>query len=171
MRRLKKTEHSSEYVKLLDEMPGIGIRSAERIIAETGTNMEQFVSADHFCSWAGIVPQCNESAGKKKSTRIRKGNKFLKATIVECARAAIRNKDSYFYAKYSKIASRRGGNRALIAVAHSMLLAIYHILKDKQQFKDLGSNYFTTINAEKIKNRNIRSLESLGFEVNLIPQT
>lgn len=133
--------------------------------------MEQFISADHFCSWAGIVPQCNESAGKKKSTRIRKGNKFLKATIVECARAAIRHKDSYFYAKYTKIAARRGGKRALIAIAHSMLLAIYHILKKKEHFMDLGSNYFTSMNAEKIINKNIRSLENLGFEVSLMPQT
>lgn len=152
-------------------MPGIGVRSAERIIAETGINMEQFKSADYFCSWAGIVPQCNESAGKKKSTRIRKGNKFLKATIVECARAAIRHKDSYFHTKYTNIAARRGGKRALIAIAHSMLLAIYHILKKKEHFRDLGSNYFTSMNAEKIKNRNIRSLENLGFEVSLVPQT
>jgi len=133
--------------------------------------MDQFANADHFSSWAGLVPVCNESAGKKKSTRIRKGNKFLKATIVECARAAIRCKNSYFFAKYTKIAARRGGKRALIAVAHSMLLAIYHILKEKQKFKDLGSDYFTTMNAEKIKNKNIKSLENLGFEVNLIPQT
>jgi transposase len=167
----KKMQFSSQHIELLDEMPGIGVRSAERIVAETGINMEQFVNADHFCSWSGIVPQCNESAGKKKSTRIRKGNKFLKSTIVECARAAIRCKNSYFYAKYNKIVSRRGGNRALIAVAHSMLLAIYHILKDKQHFKDLGSNYFTTMNSEKIKNRNIKSLESLGFHVDLMPQT
>lgn len=154
---------------MLDEMPGIGLQSAQRIIAEVGIVMEQFPSADHFASWCGIVPACNESAGKKKNSRIRKGNKFIKETIVECARAAIRNKNSYYYAKYCKISARRGGKRALIAVAHSMLLAIYHILKQKQHFADLGSDYFNTINAERILKRNLRSLHDLGYEVELSP--
>jgi len=154
---------------LLDEMPGIGLQSAQRIIAEVGIVMEQFPSADHFASWCGIVPACNESAGKKKNSRIRKGNKFIKETIVECARAAIRNKNSYYYAKYCKISARRGGKRALIAVAHSMLLAIYHILKQKQHFADLGSDYFNTINAERILKKNLRSLHDLGYEVELSP--
>lgn len=141
------------------------MRSAERIIAETGINMEQFRNADHFSSWAGLVPECKESAGKKMSTRIRKGNKHLKSTLVECARATIRKKDSYFYAKYQRIAARRGGKRALIAIAHSMVLAIYHILKDLQPFKDIGSEYFITMNEEKIIKRNIKSIENLGYEV------
>ena len=161
----KKTNTYQKQLELLDGIPGIGVRSAERIIAETGIDMKQFKNADHFCSWSGIVPECKESAGKKMSTRIRKGNKFLKATIVECARAAIRKKDSYFYARYQKIAARRGGKRALIAIAHSMLLAIYHMLKKLEPFKDLGSNYFISINYERIKNKNIKSLENLGYQV------
>ena len=152
---------------MLDEIPGVGLRSAERIIAETGTDMKQFRNADSFASWIGLVPGCNESAGKKKSARIRKGNLFLKSTLVECAHSAIRNKDSYFYAKYHKIAARRGGKRAIVAIAHSMALAIYHILKSKEHFVDLGGDYFNTINAEKIKKRNIQSLEKLGFFVSL----
>jgi transposase len=152
-------------IELLDGMPGIGLQSAQRIIAETGIIMEQFRNADHFCSWAGLVPECKESAGKKMSTKIRKGNKYLKSTIVECARAAIRNKESYLYARYQRIAARRGGKRALIAIAHSMLLAIYHILKDLQPYQDLGSNYYTSLNEEKILKRNIKSLENLGFQV------
>lgn len=127
--------------------------------------MDQFKNADHFSSWAGLVPECKESAGKRMSTRIRKGNKYLKSTLVECARAAIRKKDSYFYGKYQRIAARRGGKRALIAIAHSMVLAIYHILKDLQPFKDLGSNYFITLNEEKIIKRNVKSIENLGYEV------
>ena len=127
--------------------------------------MEQFKNTDHFCSWAGLVPECEESAGKKISTRIRKGNKYLKSTIVECARSAIRKNDSYFYAKYQRIAARRGGKRALIAIAHSMLIAIYHILKELTSFKDLGSNYFVSINEEKIIRKNIKSIENLGYEV------
>lgn len=152
---------------MLDEIPGIGVRSAERILAETGVKMDQFRNADHFASWAGLVPGCNESAGKKKSTKLRKGNKFLKSTLVECAHSAIRHKDSYFYSKYCKIAARRGGKRAIVAVAHSMILAIFHILKNKEHFIDLGSEYFNTINAEKIKNRNINSLVKLGYSVTL----
>ncbi len=152
---------------MIDEIPGIGRRSAERIIAETGIVMTQFRNADHFASWIGLVPGCNESAGKKKSSRIRKGNLHLKATLVECAHAAIRQKESYYHAKYCKIAARRGGKRAVIAVAHSMALAIYHMLLNKQHFVDLGADYFNTINAEKIKKRNIKSLENLGFSVSL----
>lgn len=157
----------NEYIELIDEIPGIGRRSAERIIAETGIEMKQFRNADHFASWAGLVPGCNESAGKKKSSRIRKGNLHLKSTLVECAHSAIRHKDSYFYAKYCRISARRGGKRALVAIAHSMALAIYHILLDKEHFCDLGSDYFNTIYAEKIKKRNIQSLEKLGFSVSL----
>ncbi len=129
--------------------------------------MKQFRNADHFASWAGLVPGCNESAGKKKSARIRKGNLHLKSTLVECAHSAIRHKGSYLYAKYCKIAARRGGKRAIVAVAHSMILAIFHILKNKEHFADLGADYFNTINAEKIKNRNIKALEKLGFSVQL----
>ncbi len=163
----KKTESMNEYIELIDEIPGIGRRSAERIIAETGIEMKQFRNADHFASWAGLVPGCNESAGKKMSSRIRKGNLHLKSTLVECAHSAIRHKDSYFYAKYCRISARRGGKRALVAIAHSMALAIYHILLDKEHFCDLGSDYFNTIYAEKIKKRNIQSLEKLGFSVSL----
>jgi len=163
----KKTESMNEYIELIDEIPGIGRRSAERIIAETGIEMKQFRNADHFASWAGLVPGCNESAGKKMSSRIRKGNLHLKSTLVECAHSAIRHKDSYFYAKYFRISARRGGKRALVAIAHSMALAIYHILLDKEHFCDLGSDYFNTIYAEKIKKRNIQSLEKLGFSVSL----
>ena len=123
MKILKKTEPCEECIELLDEIPGIAKRSAERILAETGVEMKQFRNADHFASWAGLVPGCNESAGKKKSSRIRKGNLFLKSTLVECAHSATRHKDSYFYAKYCKIAARRGGKRAIVAIAHSMCLA------------------------------------------------
>jgi len=153
---------------LLDEIPGIGRRSAERILAETGVEMGQFRNADHFASWAGLVPGCNESAGKKKNSRIRKGNAFLKATIVECAHSAIRHKDSYFYAKYCKIAARRGGKRAIVAVAHSMIVATYHILINREHFVDLGSDFFNTINADKIFKRNIKSLQNLGVDVSAL---
>lgn len=163
----KKTEFAAQEIEWLDGIPGIGRRSAERIIAETGIDMGQFQSAAHFASWAGLVPECNKSAGKKKSTKTRKGNKFLKSTLVECARSAIRNTDSFLHARYKKISARRGGKRAIVAVAHSMLLAIYGIFKNKEPFRDLSSNYYNEINHEKILNRNIQSLQRLGFAVTL----
>lgn len=97
MQILKKTESINWAIEALDDMPGIGRKSAERILAETGVEMEHFQNESRFSSWAGLVPECKESAGKKMSTRIRKENKHLKATLVECARAAIRNKQSYLY--------------------------------------------------------------------------
>lgn len=147
------------------------MQSAQRIIAETGVEMGQFRSANAFASWVGLVPKCNESAGKKKNTRIKKGNKFLKATLVECARAAIRCKKTYYYARYCKIAARRGGKRALIAIAHSMTLAIYHILAKKEHFYDLGCDFYNVLNESRILNRNIASLKALGYEVTLQPST
>ena len=166
----KKTESINWAIQALDEIPGIGRQSAERILAETGVEMEAFPKESQFSSWAGLVPECKESAGKKMSTRIRKGNKYLKATLVECARSAIRNKQSYFYSRYQRIAARRGGKRALIAVAHSMLIAIYHILKEKVPYCDLGANYYSSRNQEKLIQRNLRSLEKLGVEVIIQPK-
>ena len=95
---------------------------------------------------------------KKMSSRIRKGNKYLKATLVVCARAAIRNKQSYLYSRYQRIAARRGGKRALIAIAHTMLTAIYHMLKEKVPYCDLGADYYTNIQHDKLIKRNLRSL-------------
>ena len=141
----------------LDAIPGIGRRSAERILAETGVEMEHFQNESRFSSWAGLVPECKESAGKKMSTRIRKGNKYLKATLVECARSAIRNKQSYLYSRYQRIVARRGGKRAIIAVAHTMLIAIYHMLKEKVPYCDLGLliilHHFTSFFIKKISYR------------------
>lgn len=131
MKISKKTDSIKWAIEALDAIPGIGRRSAERFLAETGVEMEHFQNEPRFSSWAGLVPECKESAGKKMSTRIRKGNKYLKATLEKCARSAIRNKQSYLYSRYQRIAARRGGKRAIIAVAHTMLIAIYHMLKEE----------------------------------------
>ena len=164
---VKKTESASNEIELLDTIPGIGRRSAERIIAEIGVDMGQFRSAAHLASWAGLVPECKESAGKRKSTKIRKGNKTLKTTLVECACSTIRDKTSFFYARYKKISARRGGKRALVAIAHSMLLSIYAMIKSKEPFRDLGSDYFYKVDKDKILKRNLQSLKNLGFSVTL----
>lgn len=169
MKILKKTDSINWAIEALDAIPGIGRQSAERILAETGVEMEHFQNESSFSSWSGLVPECKESAGKKMSSRIRKGNKHLKACLVECARAAIRNKQSYFYSRYQRIAARRGGKRALIAVAHTMLKAIYHMLKEKVPYRDLGSDYHCVINQEKLIQRNLRSLEKLGVNVIIQP--
>lgn len=132
--------------------------------------MEHFQNESRFSSWAGLVPECKESAGKKMSSRIRKGNKYLKACLAECARAAIRNKQSYLYSRYQRIAARRGGKRALIAIAHTILIAIYHMLKEKVPYYDLGADYYTVIQHDKLIERNLRSLEKLGVDVIIQPK-
>ena len=166
MQILKKTESINWAIEALDDMPGIGRKSAERILAETGVEMEHFQNESRFSSWAGLVPECKESAGKKMSTRIRKGNKYLKATLVECARAGIRNKQSYLYSRYQRIAARRGGKRALIAVAHTMLITICHILKEKVPYYDLRADYYSVINQEKIINRNYSYIRKIRGKCN-----
>jgi len=115
-------------ISAIDLMPGIGQRSAEIILAEIGVDMSRFPSAAHLCSWAGVCPGNNKSAGKRQSGRTTKGNTTLKTTLVQCAQAAARVKVSFFAAQYQRIAARRGKNRAVLAVAHSMLISIYHIL-------------------------------------------
>lgn len=170
MKILKKTDSINWAIEALDAIPGIGRQSAERILAETGVEMEHFQNESRFSSWAGLVPECKESAGKKMSSRIRKGNKYLKATLVECARAAIRNKQSYLYSRYQRIAERRGGKRALIEIAHTMLTAIYHMLKEKVPYCDLGADYYTNIQHDKLIKRNLRSLEKLGVDVIIQPK-
>lgn len=166
----KKTDSINWAIEALDAIPGIGRQSAERILAETGVEMEHFQNESRFSSWAGLVPECKESAGKKMSSRIRKGNKYLKACLVECARAAIRNKQSYLYSRYQRIAARRGGKRALIAIAHTILIAIYHMLKEKVPYYDLGAEYYTVIQHDKLIERNLRSLEKLGVDVIIQPK-
>jgi transposase len=167
----EKMEHAQPQIDLMDEIPGIGRRSAERIIAEIGVDMEQFQSASHLCSWAGLVPGLHESAGKRKPVHLRKGNVFLKTTLVECAVAALRNKNSFLYARYRKIAPRRGHKRAVVALAHTMLIAIFHILKNGERFKDLGADFYIAQHAQAFVNRSVRSLEKLGFQVSLSPAT
>jgi len=151
--------------KKIDELPGIGKRSTEIILAEIGQDMSRFPTEGHISSWAGICPGNNESAGKRKSGKTRKGNKILKSTLSQCAKAAVRNKDTFFYAQYQRIAIKRGKNRATIAVAHSMLIAIYHIIKEDMEYKDLGSDFYNKFNTEKKINSYLKKLKELGWEM------
>lgn len=154
-----------EAIKKLDEISGIAKRSAEVILSEIGIDMERFPSAAHLASWSGLCPGNNESAGKRKSGKTNKGNKHIKSILIQCAKTAKKNKDSFFYAQYQRLVVRRGANRATVAIAHSMLIAIYHMLKNNMSFKDLGSDYYTKFDKQKKANYHIRKLQELGLSI------
>jgi transposase len=154
-----------DAIKKIDELPGIGKRSAEVIIAEIGIDMSRFPTDAHLASWSGLCPGNNESAGKRKSGKTNKGNKNLKSMLIQCAKSAKTNKDSFFYAQYQRLVVRRGANRATVAVAHSILIAIYHMLKDNVPYKNLGSDYYTKFNTEAKANYYLKKLQELGAPV------
>jgi len=154
-----------EDLELLDTIPGVARRTAETIVAEIGTNMDQFPSAAHMCSWAGLCPGQHESAGKRKSGKTRKGNKKLRSALVEAARAAGRTKNTYLSSQYHRIAARRGANRAAVAVAHSILTIAYYILKRRQPYMELGPTYYEERKRDTIIRQSLKKLESLGLKV------
>ena len=158
-----------EDLELVDTIPGVGRRTAEQLLAEIGTDMAQFPSAAHLCSWAGLAPGNNESAGKRKSGKTRKGNQKLRAALVEAARAAARTKQTYLSAQYHRIAARRGKNRAAVAVAHSILTIVYHMLQRRQAYIELGPTYYEARKKDVVVKQAIRKLESLGLEVTVRP--
>jgi len=154
-----------EDLERLDTIPGVARRTAEQIVAETGTDMSRYPSAAHLCSWAGLAPGNNESAGKQKSGRTTKGNPKLRRALVEAARAAARTKNTYLSSLYHRIAARRGANRAAVAVAHRILIIVYHLLKDKQNYIELGPQYYEERRREQIAKQALRKLQSLGYNV------
>lgn len=158
-----------EAVRLLKAIPGIRDTAAHAIIAEIGARMSQFPSAGHLASWAGLSSGNNESAGKRRSGKTTKGNRWLRRVLVQVALAAGRTKGSYFSAQYRRIAARRGRNRAAVAVAHSVLVVIYHVLKMRKPFQDLGADYFDKLNPERLTKHLVKRLESLGHKVTLEP--
>ncbi|MDL2232369.1 transposase [Ruminococcaceae bacterium OttesenSCG-928-L11] len=157
----------AEAVEAVDTLPRIAKTSAQQIIAEIGTDMSRFPSADHLCSWAELCPGNNESAGKRKSGRTNHGNKMLKSTMIQCAMVAVKNKKSFFHAQYQRLLVRRGKKSAVVAVAHSMLIAIYHVLSG-HPFVDLGADYYNQFNAERKIISYLAKLKSLGWEPPLI---
>jgi transposase len=159
----------AEAIEELARLPGLEKRSAENVIAEIGCNMDQFPSVDHLSSWAGICPGSNESGGKRKSGKTTKGSKWLRATLAQAAWAASRKKNSYFHAQYRRLAGRRGKKRAVVAVAHSLLTVIYHVLKDHVEYKDLGRDYFDKLNSKRLVPYLVNRLKNMGYEVNLVP--
>jgi len=156
-----------EDIERLDSIPGIATRMAEQILAEIGTDVEnQFPSAAHLCSWAGLVPGHNESAGKRKSTTMKKGNKYLKSALIEAAHS-IRGSKNYLGALYRRTAARKGKKRAGISVAHAILRITYYLLTRKEMYVDLGEDYFDKQKQQSIVRYSVRRLENLGYNVTI----
>ncbi|MCM3588955.1 IS110 family transposase [Mesobacillus maritimus] len=156
-----------EDIERLDSIPGIATRMAEQILSEIGTDIKkQFPSAAHMCSWAGLVPGHNESAGKRKSSKTKKGNKYLRSALTEAAHS-VRGSKNYLGALYRRTASRKGKKRAGIVVAHAMLRISYYLLTRKEMYVDLGEDYFDKQRQQSIVRHSLRRLESLGYTVSL----
>lgn len=159
--------HLDKYEKAIqetDKLPGIAITSARTIIAEIGIDMSRFPTEGHISSWAGLSPGNNESAGKKKNSKTIKGNPTLKSTLIQCATVASNQKGTFYHSQYQRISARRGKNRAHVAVAHSMLISIYNMLKYGESYKELGEDYYNQFNKEKKINHLLKRLNDLGWQ-------
>lgn len=156
-------------MQLLRTIPGVERRTAEVIIAETGGDMSAFPTAKHLASWAGVCPGQRESAGKRKSARTRKGSPWLRATLIESARAASRSKGTYLGERYRRLARRRGDRKAIIAIAHEILDATWIMLSTGEIYREQGPTIVSERDADNARRRAIRQLERLGHQVTLQP--
>jgi transposase len=155
--------------ELLMSIPGFSSKTAEVFIAETGGDMSVFPTAGHLASWAGVSPGSNESAGRVKSTKTRPGNPYLKGALGVSAMSAARSKNSFFFAKYQRIKSRRGPMRALVAVEHALVITAWNMLSDGAFYRELGTDYYSLRKPAKAKARAVSQLEALGYTVTLTP--
>jgi len=160
-----------EAVDLCTTIPGIEAIAAANLVAEIGVNMNQFSSAAHLASWAGLCPGNNESAGKRLSGKARNGSVWLRRNLCQAAWAASHSKNTYLSAQFRRLAARKGKKRALVAVGHTILVIVFHMLKNHQPYRDLGADYFDRRNAEQIKRSLIRRLERLGLQVTVQNRT
>lgn len=155
---------------LLCTIPGTSSLVAQTLVAEIGTDMSQFPTSGHLVSWAGLCPQLRESAGKRKNTRLRRGAPWLKPVLVQAAWAAVRKKDCYLRGQFYRLKSRCGPKKAIVAVAASILVAAFHVLRDAIPYRDLGPTHFDSIAKAKVTNRLLRRLGELGYDVQLSPK-
>ncbi|HEX2262959.1 MAG TPA: IS110 family transposase [Pseudonocardiaceae bacterium] len=154
-----------ETVQRLDGIPGVGRRVAEQLLAELGLDLSDFPTAAHLASWARLCPGNNESAGKRKSGRTGKGNGWLRAALTEAAWAAARTRNTYLSALYHRLTARRGAQRAIVAVAHTILVIAYHLLRRGTTYQELGGNYFEEQDRDRVARRSVQRLERLGYKV------
>jgi transposase len=153
----------------LDTIPGVGRYVAEALVAEIGTDMTRFPSANHLASWAGMCPGNNESAGKRRGGKTRKGSPWLRSLLIQAAHAAARNRGTYLAALYRRLAARRGKSRAAVAVGHAILVIAYHLLQRGTDYQDLGPWYFEQRDRDAEQRRLVHRLERLGYKVSLEP--
>jgi len=156
-------------VDLVRTIPGVSTLSAEVIVSEIGLDMSRFPTVGHLLSWAGLCPRNDESAGKRRSNRLRKGAKWLKTTAIQCAWAAKNKKQSYLQAQFLRLSSRRGPQKAICAVAASILTAVYHMLKDGTTYQDLGPDHFNRRSKTSQTQRLVRRLQNMGYDVEIKP--
>ena len=157
-------------LELLDTIPGVGRRTAEVLVAELGPDLRRFPTARHLASWAGMCPGNHESAGKRKSGKTRKGSPWLRVALTEAAHAAARTKQAtYLTAQYRRLAARRGKQRAIVAVGHTILVIVYHLLTEGVPYRDLGGHYFDERDRQALERRLINRLQGLGYKVSLEP--
>ena len=161
----RRTRPFAEIIALLDTIPGVAQRTAEVLVAEVGTDMSRFPTADHLASWAGLAPGNNESGGKRRSGKTRKGSPWLRAALVEAAHGAALKKGTYLQAQYRQLVRRKGKKRAAVAVAHSSIVIAYHVFKVRRPYTDLGADYLDRRRSDASEQRLVAQLRARGYTV------
>jgi transposase len=159
----------AEALEIWDSIPGVGRRVAEQLVAEVGVDMGQFRSAAHLASWAKLCPGTHESVGKRKTVRVGNGNNWLRSTLIQAAHAAVRTKDSYLAACYGRLVGRRGKKKALVAVAHKLLMLAYTLVRKGERWVESGTTYLDERQQDRVVHRLTSRSEHLGYHVNLDP--
>jgi len=159
----------ARLIELLDTIPGIARRTAEIILAEIGTDLTRFGSAARLAAWSGLCPGHNQSGGRRRPSPTRRGNPWLRRAMLEAALGASASKRTYFYAQFRRIAARRGRNRAALAVAHALIVTVYHVVTKQEPYRELGVHYFDERDAARVQHQLVKRLERLGYRVSLQP--